>query len=157
MGFRFSALFGFFETGDFDIKIPVRGEINEVILKTSMVETPVWSAQTGLFSQSEQYGVYVKLESNDVHFVSMSYEGVGRGVCNADSTAMDSGEYIFMDNDIMIASKEADAPVSFSITAKAADGSVAASGEFFFDADMEKLYLIVTEDGRIMEDKDGEG
>ena len=57
----------------------------------------------------------------------------------------------------MIASKEADAPVPFTITVKAADGSVVASGEFSFDADMEKLYLIVTEDGRIMEDKDYEG
>ena len=157
VGFRFSALFGFFETGDFDITIPVRGEINEVILKTSMMETSVWNAQSGLLSQSEQYGVYVKLERNDVHFASMSYEGVGGEVCNADFTAMDSGEYIFMDNDIMIASKEANAPVPFTITAKAADGSVVASGEFSFDADMEKLYLIVTEDGRIMEDKDGEG
>ena len=28
VGFRFSALFGSFETGDFDIMIPVKGEIN---------------------------------------------------------------------------------------------------------------------------------
>lgn len=46
VGFRFSAVFGFFETGDFDITIPVKGEINEVILKTSMNETSVWTAQT---------------------------------------------------------------------------------------------------------------
>ena len=62
-----------------------------------------------------------------------------------------------MENDIMIASKEANAPVPFTITAKAADGSVVASGEFSFDSDMEKLYLTVTADGRIMEDKDDEG
>lgn len=47
VGFRFSAVFGFFETGDFDITIPVKGEINEVILKTSMSETSVWTVQTG--------------------------------------------------------------------------------------------------------------
>lgn len=157
VGFRFSAVFGFFETGDFDITIPVKGEINEVILKTSMIETPVWTAQTGFLSRSERYGVYVKLERNDVYFVSMSYEGVGGGMHNADFTAIESGEYIFLDNDIMIASKEANAPVPFTITAKAADGSVVASGEFSFDADMEKLYLTVTADGRIMEDKDFEG
>ena len=46
VGFRFSALFGFFETGDFDITIPTEGEINEVIIKTDMVETSVWKAQT---------------------------------------------------------------------------------------------------------------
>lgn len=38
VGFRFSAVFGFFETGVFDITIPVKGEINEVILKTRMNE-----------------------------------------------------------------------------------------------------------------------
>lgn len=62
VGFRFSAVFGFFETGNFDITIPVKGEINEVILKTSMSETSVWNAQTGCLSQSERYGVYVKSE-----------------------------------------------------------------------------------------------
>ena len=98
--------FGFFETGDFDITIPVRGEITEVILKTSMNETSLWRAQTGFLPQSEQYGVYVKLERNDVYSLSMSCENFGGGMHNADLTAIESGEYIFMDNDIMIASKE---------------------------------------------------
>ena len=157
VGFRFSAVFGFFETGDFDITIPVKGEINEVSLKTIMNETILWRTQTGFLPQSEQYGVYVKLERNDVYSLSMSYENFGGGMHNADFTAIESGEYIFMGSDIMIASKEANAAVPFTITAKAADGSVAASGEFSFDADMEKLYLIITADGRIMEDKDDEG
>ena len=30
VGFRFSAVFGFFETGDFDVTVPVKGEISEV-------------------------------------------------------------------------------------------------------------------------------
>ena len=102
VGFRFSALFGFFETGDFDVTIPVKGEINEVILKTSMNETSVWNAQTGFLHQPEQYGVYVKLERNDVASVSMSYDGFSGGVRCADSTAMDSGTYCFMDNDISL-------------------------------------------------------
>ena len=104
-GFRFSAVFGFFETGDFDITIPVSGEITEVILKTSMNETSVWTAQAGFLSQAEQNGVYVKLERNDVVSVSMSYDGFSGGVRCADSTAMDSGETCFMDNDIMMVSK----------------------------------------------------
>ena len=65
--------------------------------------------------------------------------------------------YIFMDNDIMIVSKNAGAPVPFSITAKDADRRIVASGEFRFDATAEKMYLTVTADGRIMEDKDYEG
>ena len=65
--------------------------------------------------------------------------------------------YIFMDNDIMIASKKAGTPVPFSLTAKDADGRIVASGELSFDATAEKMYLTVTADGRIMEDKDYEG
>ena len=66
MGFRFSALFGSFETGDFDIMIPVKGEINEVILKTRMNETSLWSAQTGSVSRSECDCMYAKLERREV-------------------------------------------------------------------------------------------
>lgn len=157
VGFRFSAVFGFFETGDFDITIPIKGKINEVILKTSMNETSLWRAPTGFLPQSEQYGVYVKLERNDVYSLSMTCENFGGGMHNTDFTAIESGEYIFLDNDIMLTSKEANAPVPFTITAKAADGSVAASGEFSFDANVEKLYLIVTADGRIVEDNEYEG
>lgn len=155
--FRFSAVFGFFETGDFDITIPIKGKINEVILKTRMVETTLWRGQTGFHPQSEQYGVYVKLERNDVYSLSLSCEGFDGGMNNADLTAIESGEYIFMDNDIMIVSKEAGAPVPFSITAKDTDGRIVAYGEFRFDATAEKMYLTVTADGRIMEDKDYEG
>lgn len=54
VGFRFSAVFGSFETGDFDITIPTEGEINEVVLKTSMCETTVWDAQIESLSQLEQ-------------------------------------------------------------------------------------------------------
>lgn len=45
VGFRFSAVFGFFETGDFDITIPVKGEISEVLVKTRMNERTVWNGQ----------------------------------------------------------------------------------------------------------------
>ena len=62
-----------------------------------------------------------------------------------------------MDNDIMMVSKEADIPVPFTITVKDASGAVMASGEFSFDANMEKMYLTVTADGRIVEDIGYEG
>ena len=52
----------------------------------------------------------------------------------------------------MIAFKEADAPVPFTITVKDVGGAVVASGKFSFDANIEKMYMIVTSDGRILED-----
>ena len=51
VGFRFSALFGLFETGDFDFSIPVKGEITEVIMKTGTNETPLWNARTGFLQR----------------------------------------------------------------------------------------------------------
>ena len=99
----------------------------------------------------------MKLERSYVYSISMSYDGFSGGVSHADSTAMDAGEYCFMDNDIMMASKEADAPTPFTLTVKDAEGAVTASGEFSFDAGMEKMYLTVTADSRIMEDKGYEG
>lgn len=152
VGFRFSAVFGFFETGDFDITIPVKGNIRQVVIKTRMNEYPVWDAENGFLPQSEQYGVFIWLEPNDVYQISMSYSGFSGGT----SAATESGEYIFMDNDIMMAAKDADAPVPFQITVKDADGNTFASGAFSFDAEVEQMYLTVTADGQIMEDKSDE-
>lgn len=53
VGFRFSAVFGLFETGDFTITIPVKGSIEEVILKTGSNETLLWSAPAGALAQPE--------------------------------------------------------------------------------------------------------
>ena len=152
VGFRFSAVFGFFETGNFTVTIPVREQITEVVLKTGKNEFTLWENGSGFVAQTEQYGVYVKLEGNNGSSVSMAYDGVSGGGTNADSTALESGDFLFLDNDIMMAAKEAGAPVPFTITVTDADGSVVASGEFRFDAHQEKLYLTVTADGRIEEE-----
>ena len=153
VGFRFSAVFGFFETGDFDVTVPVKGEISEVVLKTSMNESTLWERETGFFPQSERYGVYVKPERDDIFSVSMSYDGSSSGGLRADGGAWESGKYVFMDNDIMMAAKDAEAPVPFTITAKGKNGTVLASRELHFDADKEKMYLTVTADGQIVEDE----
>ena len=53
----------------------------------------------------------------------------------------------------MMAAKDAEAPVPFTITAKGKDGTVLAARELHFDADKEKMYLNVTADGQIVEDE----
>ena len=58
VGFAFSAVFGFFETGDFDVVIPVEGEIQEVILKTKQTETSIWTADPGEAAAAERCGVF---------------------------------------------------------------------------------------------------
>lgn len=45
VGFRFSGLFGMFETGDFDITIPTKSDIHQVIIKTRNNEYPIWPTE----------------------------------------------------------------------------------------------------------------
>ena len=47
VGFRFSAVFVILEPGSFSVTIPLAGDIGEVILKTAVGETTVWSAGSG--------------------------------------------------------------------------------------------------------------
>lgn len=151
VGFRFSAVFGIFESGDFDITIPVKEEIEEVIVKTSMGERSVWNAYVGFIAQSEPYGVFVKLEPSDAWSVSMRYEGLDNKMINTYYTSCESGDYLFMNNDIIYVAKETEASVPFTLTVYAEDDTVVASEEFHFDAGTEKMYLTVTQDGRIVE------
>ena len=44
VGFRFSTVFGFFETGQFAVDIPVKGEVREVVLRSGNGETVLWMA-----------------------------------------------------------------------------------------------------------------
>ena len=46
VGVRFSPVFGFFETGRFQIQIPTRGPITQVYLKTAGNETLIWPTPT---------------------------------------------------------------------------------------------------------------
>lgn len=146
VGFKFSGLFGIFETGDFEISIPVKGEINEVILKTGQQEHTIWSAEYAV-TNANGYGIYIKTESRDIYSISVSYNNTGSGAMNADNTAFAVGEYIYMDNDIY-----ADAvgmPIPFTVSAMKADGSVFANGSFTYDPEFGKMYLTVTVDGNI--------
>ena len=45
VGFKFSALFGFFETGGCEVNIPTKGEIQEIYIKTADSEYLIWSAE----------------------------------------------------------------------------------------------------------------
>ena len=155
VGFRFSAVFGIFESGDFNITISVKEEIDEVIVKTRMGERSVWNTYNGFISQSEPYGVFVKLEPGNAWSVSMRYEGLDNKMINTYYTACESGEYLFMNNDIIYVAKETEAPVPFTLTVYAEEDTVLASEEFDFDVGTEKMYLTVTEDGRIVEESAG--
>ena len=42
VGFKFSGVFGFFKSGDFEISIPTRSEIKKVYMKTADHEYLIW-------------------------------------------------------------------------------------------------------------------
>ena len=56
----------------------------------------------------------------------------------------------------MIVSNKADASVPFIIAVKDTAGTEVASGQFSFDASIEKMYLTVTAGNKIVKDKDYE-
>ena len=45
VGFKFSSLFGVFETGDFDITIPTKGTVTQIVVKSGEHEYTVWSKE----------------------------------------------------------------------------------------------------------------
>lgn len=153
IGFKFSALFGIFETGNFTINIPTKEDVDEVIMKMGANEFPIWNDKIGFLTQENQLGIFVKLETNDIYSIGITYEGSSGGMSNADGTAIESGKFVYMDNDIVYAVKDAEKPVPFTLTVKNEDGSVFASGDFVFEVNVEKMYLTVTSDGRIIEEQ----
>lgn len=157
VGFRFSGLFGLFEPGDFTISIPVKGKIREVIAKTPSNEYPIWNGEEPAAPQGERPGVYVKLKTHDVCQVSISYAHESSGLVPAGNTILESDQYLFLENHIALAAKEAGSPLPFTLTATKSDGSVLASGSFAYDCHVNhgSMYLTVTADGKILNDTAG--
>ena len=156
VGFRFSAVFGFFETGNFDVSIPVKGEICEVVLKTETSETIIWTAEAGIISsgtspnavaESDGFGVYVKLERNDASSIAL-YGGSFTKVCEtADGSLLKTGKWIFTGDDIVQLSKKNNVSVLFTVSAHDANDTLLGEGTFLYDVTQKKLYVTISEDG----------
>ena len=87
VGFKFSALFGIFETGDFDITIPTKGTVTQIVVKSGEHEYTVWPQEDELFvseAEATENGIYIRLERSDVYSVSWYFENKGGGITNAD-------------------------------------------------------------------------
>ena len=61
VGFRFSAVFGFFETGNFDITIPTKGDIKEIICQERRYqEKPIFQGLQKLWNAVRCAGIYIE-------------------------------------------------------------------------------------------------
>ena len=77
VGFKFSALFGIFETGDFDITIPTTGTVTQVVVKSGEHEYTVWPQEDEFIvseAEATENGIYVRLERSDVYSVGWYFE-----------------------------------------------------------------------------------
>lgn len=64
VGFKFSALFGMFETGDFDIIIPTKGTVTQIVVKSDEHEYAVWPQEDEFLvteTEATENGIYVRL------------------------------------------------------------------------------------------------
>ena len=157
VAFKFSGLFGIFETGDFDITIPVKGEIREVIIKTNNYEYPVWpefgstvdlptDPETGAFED----GLYVMLERSDVYSVNWHFESRSGGITSADHSAMNTGEHLYLDNDIQWAAGNLERPVPFMLVFSDSSGATIAQANMVYDPENPVLIVTLTSDGKIL-------
>ncbi|MGM9548507.1 MAG: hypothetical protein ACI3V5_01485 [Faecousia sp.] len=153
MGFKFSGVFGFFETGDFDITIPTNGTVSQVVVKSGEQEYPIWPEEEDPLlrdTQAAENGIYVYLERDDVYSVDWHFENQSGGMANADGTALEDRKNIYLDNDIFFAAANQERPVPVMLTFSDKDGTPIARTNTSFDSQSPTLIVTLTADTKIL-------
>ena len=153
VGFKFSGLFGIFETGDFDITIPTNGTVSQVVIKTSEQEYLIWPEEDEPLmadTLSAESGIYVRLERDDVYSVDWYFENQSGGVANADGTALKARKNIYLDNDIFFAAANLERPVPVMLAFSDKDGTPIARTNTSFDSQSPLLIVTLTADAGIL-------
>lgn len=164
VGFKFSTLFGIFETGDFDVTLPTKGTVTQVTIRTSENEYPIWpkeeEEEPALPEEPElpdeteaaENGIYVRLECNDVYSIGWYFENESGGMMNADGTALETGSRFYMDNDIYFAAANLERPVPVTLVFSGQDEKVIAQAHLSFDPQTPVMDVVLTAEGRILVD-----
>ena len=153
VGFKFSGLFGFFETGDFDISIPTEGTVSQVVIKTAEQEYPIWPVEEPplpVEAEAVESGIYVHLERDDVYSVGWHFENKSGGMVNADGSPLEKAQNIYLDNDIFYTAATLERPVPVMLTFADKDGTPMARTYTSFDPQSPVLVITLTADGRIL-------
>ena len=116
---------------------------------TKLSETPNSTPSgTDAPTESDGFGVYVKLERDDASSIALHGGSSFTKVCeNADGSLLKAGEWIFTGDDIVQLSKEENSSVLFTVSAHDADDTLLGEGTFLYDVAQEKLYVTISEDG----------
>ena len=152
VGFKFSALFGMFETGDFNITIPTKETVTQIVVKSGEHEYTVWPKEDELFvseAEATENGIYIRLEQDDVYSVGWYFENKSGGMTNADGTALEVGKNICLDNDVFYTASNLERPVSVMLTFSDKDGKTIAHVNLSYDPQSPVLTAMLTADARI--------
>ena len=103
---------------------------------------------TDASSESDGFGVYIKLERDDASSIALHGGSSFTKVCeNADGSLLKAGEWIFTGDDIVQLSKKDNCSVLFTVSAHDADDTLLSEGTFLYDVTQEKLYVTISESG----------
>ena len=152
VGFKFSTLFGIFETGNFDITIPTKGTVTQVVVKSDEHEYAVWPKENEFFvneAEATENGIYVRLERNDVYSVGWYFENKSGGMTNADGTALEGGKNIFLDTDVFYTASNLERPVPVMLVFSDKDGETIAHVNMNYNPESPVLTATLTADARI--------
>ena len=153
VGFKFSTLFGIFETGDFDITIPTKGTVTQIVVKSGEYEYAVWPQEYEFFvseAEATENGIYVRLECGDVYSVGWYFENKSGGMTNADGTALEVGNNIYLDNDVFYTASNLGHPIPVMLTFSDKDGKTIAHVNLSYDPQAPVLTVTLTADAKSM-------
>ena len=105
------------------------------------------SSGANMPTESDEFGVYVKLERDDASSIAL-HGGSFTKVCeNADGSLLKAGEWIFTGDDIVQLSQKDNCSVLFTVSAHDADDTLLGEGTFLYDVTQKKLYVTISADG----------
>lgn len=156
VGFKFSGLFGFFETGDFDITIPTNGTVTRIVVKSGENEYTLWprdeQEEETIVNEQEatENGIYILLERDDVYSVGWYYENESGGMINADGSPLETGRRILLDNDIYYTAANLERPVPMMLVFSDKEGAAIARVNLSFDPQSPVMSVALTGDAKIL-------
>ena len=102
---------------------------------------------TGAPSESDGFGVYIKLERDDASSIALHGSSFTKVCENADGSLLKAGEWLFTGDDIVQLSKKDNCSVLFTVSAHDADDTLLGEGTFLYDVTQKKLYVTISADG----------
>lgn len=88
-----------------------------------------------------KYGVYVKLERDDVSSVLFQGGGFSKAYKNADGSLLKAGKWVYMGGDIARLSNDGNCSILFTIEARNGENAILEEASFLYDVAQNKLYV----------------